>query len=96
MQAYCVRTTTGELAEFNKTLWVRLSGKTIRLSQQFHMNLLTAGMPTDTDCYVRDVEAFYVFLRRENVGSDRWRFKTDEIARQAYAMLVKIGEMYLT
>ena len=95
MQAYAIKTTTGEISEFSKSMWVRLAGKSVRISSRFDMALLTAGMPTDTPWFVEDVEAFYVFLRRENIGGDRWRFRSKELARQAYEMLVKIAEMYL-
>jgi len=95
MQAYSVKTSTCEIAEFSRGMWVRLSGKSVRISGSFDTALLTAGMPTDTPWFVEGVEAFYVFLRRETIGGDRWRFRSEELARQAYEMLIKIAEMYL-
>lgn len=95
MQAYAIKTATGEISEFSRSMWVRMSGKSVRISSRFDMALLTAGTPTDAPLFVEDVEAFYVFLRRENIGGDRWRFRSEELARQAYEMLVRIAEMYL-
>lgn len=93
MQA--LKTSRGEIAEFSKSIWVRLTGSSIRVSSAFDMALLTAGMPTDSERFVERVEAFYVFLRRENIGGDRWRFRSDDLARKAYEMLVSIAEKHL-
>jgi len=90
--AYSVKTESGEITEFgNRSRWVRLKNKTISTSDRFELDLITAGMPTDPPAFVQDVEAFYKFLHANRVTGRSWTFKTPEVAREAYDMLVRIG-----
>lgn len=88
VQAYSFTDGTSDVTDAGTDRWIRLRGKTVKVSKKFQMELITAGTPTDPESFVKAVNDFWVYCRDTRKGIRQgWSFATELDASTAYRML---------
>jgi len=94
VMAYSVNDGIAEVTDAGNGRWVRLTKRTVKVSDRLEMDLITAGSVTDPECYVDAVDAFYKHCRDSRKAMRReWTFASESDAAAAYRILQRIIEM---